>query len=116
MVYDMYGKEIKIGDDILYPTSAGAGSGQIRQYTVVRIDERQAHQPVVRWSEANQRMVRDWEDVTIGRIIARPQPLSSDYPDHNYRNVPLTRSDRAVVVTGLDLSRRYGEPEVSPNE
>jgi hypothetical protein len=115
MFQDAYGKEVKVGDHILYATSAGAGSGIVREYVVDTLETRRA----TSWSSRFNEEKADFEwghfEHETAYLLARPivNKRIDAWPRSTMRPVRLTYPGRIVVITGVDLTKRYGEPEVA---
>jgi hypothetical protein len=108
-LYDAFGKEILPGDIILYPLKSMEGSPVIVRFQVAAIDE---------WDWTSE--ARAWQQQEYGR---------SDFPSFKllvteFKETPefdpalerpgrieLTRPDRAIVVSGVNLEKRHALPK-----
>jgi hypothetical protein len=114
MIHDAYGKEIKVGDRILYATGAGAGSGMIKEYIVIQLDPYISTSWSSRFNEEKGDF--EWGHFEHETARIRVQPIINRRVEawpRSPRSVSLEHLDRIVVITGVDLTKRYGEPEVA---
>jgi hypothetical protein len=113
-VKDAFGKPIKEGDYILYATNAERGSGMIREYIVTRVEPYEETSWSSRWSEEKQNWEWGHYPHVTGRVLVRPivRKQQEAWP-RSGKEVRLNRPERIIVITGVDLARRYAEPEVA---
>jgi len=103
--YDAYGKELVVGDTIVYPIITIDGPPIIAVFEIAAIDD---------WEWTDEQLEQLGEIYGPNQLVSQCrisviQPGGNDEDD--YYHMFISDPERAIIITGLDLGTRYHLPD-----